>query len=78
MHISWTKSAATMFTSYMAISNISSTMGNKFSGYIKELISLDMSFILLRIVALVPLIFLIWMNPDSISRGKGQDLSLEA
>jgi len=26
MHISWTKSAATMFTSYMAISNMSSTM----------------------------------------------------
>ena len=67
-----------MFTSYMAISNMSSTMGNKFAGYIKEWISFDMSFILLRIVALVPLIFLIWMNPDSISRGKGQDLSLEA
>jgi len=67
-----------MFTSYIAISNMSSTMGNKFAGYINEWISFDMSFILLGVLALVPLIFLIWMNPHSISKVKGQDLSLEA
>jgi hypothetical protein len=55
-----------MFTSYMAISNMSSTMGNEFVGYIKEWISFDMSFILLGVLALVPLNFLIWINPDSI------------
>ena len=55
-----------MFTGYMAISNMSSIMGNKFAGYIKEWISFDMSFILLGVLALVPLIFLIWINPDSI------------
>jgi len=73
MHISWTKSAATMFTSYMAISNMSSTMGNKFAGYIKDWIPFYMTFILLGILALVPLIFLIWINPDSMAKVKEQD-----
>ena len=73
MHISWTKSAATMFTSYMAISNMSSTMGNKFAGYIKDWIPFDMIFILLGILSLVPLIFLIWINPDSMAKVKEQD-----
>ncbi len=77
MHISWTKSAATMFTSYMAISNMSSTMGNKFAGYIKEWISFDMTFILLGVLALIPLIFLIWINPDTMAKVKGQDSSIE-
>ena len=54
-----------MFTKYMAISNMSSTMGNKFAGYIKEWIPFDMTFILLGVLALVPIIFLIWINPDS-------------
>ena len=66
-----------MFTSYMTISNMSSTMGNEFVGYIKEWISFDMSFILLGVLALVPLIFLIWINPDSISKVKRQDSSVE-
>ena len=78
MHISWTKSAATMFTSYMAISNMSSTMGNKIAGYIKEWITFDMTFILSGILALVPLIFLIWINPDFIVKVKGQDSSVES
>ena len=54
-----------MFTNYMAISNMSSTMGNKFAGYIKEWIPFDMTFILLGVLALVPLIFLIWKNQSS-------------
>ena len=62
-----------MFTNYMAISNMSSTMGNEFVGYIKEWISFDMSFILLGVLALVPLIFLIWINPDSMAKVKEQD-----
>ena len=73
MHISWTKYAATMFTSYMAISNMSSTMGNKFAGYIKDWIPFYMTFILLGILALVHLIFLIWINPDSMAKVKEQD-----
>ena len=77
MHISWTKSAATMFTSYMAISNMSSTMGNKIAGYIKEWIPFDMTFILSGVLALVPLIFLIWINPDFMVKVKGQDSSVE-
>ena len=77
MHISWTKSAATMFTSYMAFSNMSSTMGSKIAGYIKDWIPFDMTFILLGVLAFIPLIFLIWINPDSIAKVKGPDSSIE-
>ena len=77
MHISWTKSAATMFTSYMAFSNMSSTMGSKIAGYIKDWIPFDMTFILLGVLAFIPLIFLIWINPDSIARIMGQKSSIE-
>ena len=77
MNISWTNSAATMFTSYMAISNMSSTMGSKIAGYIKDWIPFDMAFILLGIVTFVPLIFLIWINPDFMAKVKGQDSSAE-
>ena len=77
MHISWTKSAATMFTSYMAFSNMSSTMGSKIAGYIKDWIPFDMTFILLGVLAFIPLIFLIWVNPDSMAKIKGQESSIE-
>ena len=65
MHISWTKSAATMFTRYMAISNISTTMGTKIAGNINDWIPFNMVFIILVVLALIPLLFLIWINPDS-------------
>ena len=77
MHISWTKSAATMFTSYMAFSNMSSTMGSKIAGYIKDWIPFDMTFILLGVLAFIPLIFLIWIDPDSMAKVKGPDSSIE-
>ncbi len=37
MRITWTKSAATMFTVYMTLSNIGHVVGNKFAGTVREL-----------------------------------------
>ena len=77
MHISWTKSAATMFTSYMAISNLSSTIGSKIAGQIQGWLSFDMTFILLGILSMIPLIFLLWINPDSMTKLKEKEALIE-
>ena len=66
MHISWTKSAATMFTSYMAMSNISSTIGNKIAGPLNNMILYDWSFIVLGILALIPLMFVLFIDANKL------------
>ena len=64
MKISWTKSAATMFTSYMAISNMSSTTGSKLAGTLTNYISNDTIFIFVGVLAAIPLVFLLGINAD--------------
>ena len=64
MQISWTKSAATMFTSYMAMANISATFGSKIAGAIKEGISFEHSFIILAGLAFFPLLLLNGIDPN--------------
>ena len=64
MKISWTKSAATMFTSYMAMSNMSSTTGSKLAGALNKCVSNDTVFIVVGILAAIPLILLIGINTD--------------
>jgi len=64
MKISWTKSAATMFTSYMAISNMSSTTGSKLAGTLTNYISNDTIFIFVGVLAAIPLICLLGIKTD--------------
>ena len=64
MKISWTKSAATMFTSYMAMSNMSSIAGNKLAGSLNNYVSNDIAFIVAGGLAAIPLILLIGINAD--------------
>ena len=64
MKISWTKSAATMFTSYMAMSNMSSTTGSKLAGTLNNFVSNDIAFIVVGIIAAIPLILLLGINSD--------------
>ena len=64
MKISWTKSAATMFTSYMAMSNMSSTTGSKLAGTLNNFIANDIAFIVVGILAAVPLILLLGIDAD--------------
>ena len=66
MHISWTKSAATMFTSYMALSNISTTVGSKLAGSIEQLGSFDTSFIIIGILSVIPLLLIFFVDSNQI------------
>ena len=66
MTLSWTKSSATMFTSYMAITNLSVVVGTKLIGLLTAVLSIGHLYILLLIIGLLPAILLKAMNPRSI------------
>ena len=66
MNISWTKSAATMFTCYMAISNISTTVGTKITAPLNDAVSCpNHLFIAVGIIAIVPLLIISFINLDN-------------
>ena len=69
MQISWTRAAATMFTSYMAMANLSTTMGARLVGYL-DVLPYDSVFILVGILSLLPLGLIILINPDRINKLK--------
>ena len=70
MALSWTKSSATMFTSYMAIANISVVVGTKFIGLFTALFSIAHLYIILMIIGLLPAVLLKGMNPQPILKLK--------
>ena len=49
MALSWSKASATMFTSYMAISNLSVVIGNKLIGPLSELFSVGQIYLLMML-----------------------------
>ena len=53
-----------MFTSYMAMSNMSSTTGSKLAGTLNNFVSNDIAFIVVGIIAAIPLILLLGINSD--------------
>ena len=63
MALSWTKSSATMFTSYMAISNLSVVIGTRLIGPLTESFSVGEIYILLLVIGLFPVVFLKSMDP---------------
>ncbi len=66
MALSWSKASATMFTSYMAISNLSVVIGNKLIGPLTEMFSIGQVYVLMMIVCLSPVLFLKSMDPRPI------------
>ena len=66
MALSWSKASATMFTSYMAISNMSVVIGGKLIGPLTELMSIGQIYIVMMFVCLTPVLFLKSMNPRPI------------
>ena len=63
MNISWTKSAATMFTCYMAISNISTTIGTKTAAPLDNFLSCpNHLFIAVGIFSIIPLVIIYFIN----------------
>ncbi len=66
MALSWSRASATMFTTYMAISNMSVVIGSKLIQPLSELMSIGQIYIVMMFVCLLPVIFLKSMNPRPI------------
>ena len=66
MALCWTKSSATMFTTYMAISNLSVVIGTKLIGPLTAFVSVGHLYIFLPIIGLLPGLLLKSMNPIQI------------
>ena len=66
MALSWSKASATMFTSYMAISNMSVVIGGKLNEPLSELMSIGQIYIVMMFVCLIPVVFLKSMDPKPI------------
>jgi len=66
MALSWSKSSATMFTSYMAISNLSVVVGTKLIGTLTAMFSIGYLYLLLPIMGLLPALLFKTMNPRPI------------
>ena len=66
MSLSWSKAAATMFTSYMAIANLSVIVGTKLIEPLTSTFSLGYVYIIMMFVCLFPAFLLKSMNPRDI------------
>ena len=66
MALSWSKASATMFTSYMAISNMSVVIGGKLIEPLSEVMSIGQIYIVMMFVCLAPVVFLKSMDPRPI------------
>ena len=66
MALSWSKASATMFTSYMAISNLSVVIGNKLIGPLSHIFSTGQIYVIMMFVCLTPVVLLKSMDPRPI------------
>ncbi|MEO2023937.1 MAG: hypothetical protein ABGX05_19090, partial [Pirellulaceae bacterium] len=74
MRISWTRAAATMFTSYMALLNVGDTIGKGLlASRLKASYDYPTCFILVGVISIIPLALLIWMDPQDVERAKQED-----
>ena len=67
MQISWTRAAATMFTCYMAMANLSTTLGTRLAGRLEDVLSYDMVFIIVGLITLLPLVFLLPIQTEKVA-----------
>jgi PAT family beta-lactamase induction signal transducer AmpG len=82
MRISWTKSAAIVFTTYMTLSNVSHICGNWLAGPVRRLftlsqygesaamVSYELTFWFVGLVTLVPLLLLFFVRPAEVDRAR--------
>lgn len=85
MRISWTTAAATVFTTYMTLSNLSHVVGNWLAGPVREALkfgsespaanmrSYELTFAAVAVASVVPLLLLIWVSPDEVDRHKAAE-----
>jgi PAT family beta-lactamase induction signal transducer AmpG len=74
MRICWTRSAATMFTIYMTVSNVAHVIGNASVGFFRaegnEWLSYEQTFWVAAISMWIPLLLLPLVNPDRVDEAK--------
>ena len=70
MRISWTQAAATVFTTYMALSNVSAVLGKRMVGTIHEKFGYEPSFYISATMFALPLCLLLLVNPRQVDESK--------
>lgn len=87
MKISWSAAAATVFTTYMTLSNVSHIIGNKLAGPVREYFkygadsaeanmhSYMMTFWTIGVLSLLPLVFLLWVRPREVEAAEQRRLA---
>ena len=70
MRITWTQSAATMFTSYMTLSNVGHVAGNWLAGRILEPLGYEATFLFAATASMAPLLLLLRVDPGEVDRKK--------
>jgi PAT family beta-lactamase induction signal transducer AmpG len=66
MRISWTQAVGTVFTTYMALSNVSAVLGKRMVGTLHEELGYHASFYAAALMAVLPLILLVLVNPSEV------------
>ena len=72
MTVSWPKVAATQFTAYMAILNLSTTIGYKFSGVVSDAFTLPMIYVGAGILQLVVIVIFPFIDVHQARRVLGE------
>ena len=84
MRISWTTAAATVFTTYMTLSNVSHVIGNWLAGPVRQMFifgdspsatlrSYELTFWFVGVVGLLPLLSLIWVRKQAIDDARQRE-----
>ena len=70
MRISWTQAAGTVFTTYMALSNVSAVSGKKLVGLLHGKLGYDASFYAAALLGISPLVLLVLISPRQVDEAK--------
>ncbi len=82
MRISWTSSAAIVFTTYMTLSNVSHVAGNWLAGPVRRMflnpeygestimVSYELTFWFVGALSIAPLLLLFFVRPDEVDRAR--------
>ena len=73
MDISWPRVAATQFTAYMALLNLSTTLGHKFAGVMDGVWDIPQTYALAGVVQIVVIGLLLRMDTGQTRRELGSD-----
>ena len=73
MRITWTRSAATIFTTYMTLSNVGHVIGNWMAGPVREVFSFEHSFLVAGVMIIVPILLLPLARPAQVDRARRLD-----